>query len=157
MNSNLFVIVIASAIFYGTPLFYAALGGIFTERSGVLNLGVEGTMLLGGVSGAWASHHVGGSAWFTVLMSIVIGRAKKDPKRVVFGEADNLKILKAAQLIRDEKIAIPILLGNRERILELIEENSLDLDGVTIIDPMEERKMNEKFGKILAQRDSVKA
>ena len=44
------------------------------------------------------------------LMSIVIGRAKKDPKRVVFGEADNLKILKAAQLIRDEKIAIPILL-----------------------------------------------
>ena len=46
-------------------------------------------------------------------MSIVTGRAKKDPKRVVFGEADNLKILKAAQLIRDEKIAIPILLGNR--------------------------------------------
>ena len=86
------------------------------------------------------------------LMSIVIGRAKKDPKRVVFGEADNLKILKAAQLIRDEKIAIPILLGNRERILELIEENSLDLEGVSIIDPMEERKMNEKFGKILAQK-----
>lgn len=73
MNSNLFVIIIASAIFYGTPLFYAALGGIFTERSGVLNLGVEGTMLLGGVSGAWASQHVGGSAWFTVLISIVIG------------------------------------------------------------------------------------
>jgi simple sugar transport system permease protein len=39
----------------------------------VLNLGVEGTMLLGGVSGAWASQHVGGSAWFTVLMAIVIG------------------------------------------------------------------------------------
>jgi len=86
------------------------------------------------------------------LMSIVIGRAKKDPKRVVFGEADNLKILKAAQLIRDEKIAIPILLGNRERILELIEENSLDLEGVTIIDPLEEHKLNEKFGKILAQK-----
>ncbi len=73
MNSNIFVIIIASAIFYGTPLFYAALGGIFTERSGVLNLGVEGTMLLGGVSGAWASQHVGGSAWFTVLMAVVIG------------------------------------------------------------------------------------
>lgn len=38
------------------------------------------------------------------LMSIVIGRAKKDPKRVVFGEADNLKILKAAQTLRDEKL-----------------------------------------------------
>ena len=73
MNSNILVIIIASAIFYGTPLFFAALGGIFTERSGVLNLGVEGTMLLGGVSGAWASQHVGGSAWFTILMAIIIG------------------------------------------------------------------------------------
>jgi simple sugar transport system permease protein len=73
MNSNLLIIIISSAIFYGTPLFFAALGGIFTERSGVLNLGVEGTMLLGGVSGAWASQHVGGSAWFTILMAIIIG------------------------------------------------------------------------------------
>jgi simple sugar transport system permease protein len=73
MNSNILVIIIASAIFYGTPVFFAALGGIFTERSGVLNLGVEGTMLLGGVSGAWASQHVGGSAWFTILMAIIIG------------------------------------------------------------------------------------
>ena len=73
MNSNIFVIISASAIFYGTPLFFAALGGVFTERSGVLNLGVEGTMLLGGVSGAWASQHVGGSAWFTVLVSVLVG------------------------------------------------------------------------------------
>ena len=73
MNSNIFVIISASAIFYGTPLFFAALGGVFTERSGVLNLGVEGTMLLGGVTGAWASQHVGGSAWFTVLVSILVG------------------------------------------------------------------------------------
>jgi simple sugar transport system permease protein len=73
MNSNIFVIIISSAIFYGTPLFFAALGGIFTERSGVLNLGVEGTMLLGGVTGAWASQHVPGSAWFTVLMSMIAG------------------------------------------------------------------------------------
>lgn len=85
------------------------------------------------------------------LMSIVIGRAKKDPKRVVFGEADNLKILKAAQIIRDEKIAIPILLGNKERILALISENSLDLGGVTIIDPVEaeEQERIQTFGKIL--------
>jgi len=85
------------------------------------------------------------------LMSIVIGRAKKDPKRVVFGEADNLKILKAAQIIRDEKIAIPILLGNKEKILALIAENSLDLAGVTIIDPVdtEEQQRIQAFGKIL--------
>jgi ABC-type uncharacterized transport system permease subunit len=63
MNSNIFIIIISSAIFYGTPLFFAALGGIFTERSGVLNLGVEGTMLIGAVAGAWGSQHVGGSSW----------------------------------------------------------------------------------------------
>lgn len=73
MNSNLVVIIAASAIFYGTPLFFAALGGIITERSGVLNLGVEGTMLLGAVTGAWASQHIPGSAWFTVLASIFLG------------------------------------------------------------------------------------
>ncbi|MBC6366625.1 NADP-dependent malic enzyme [Algoriphagus sp. AK58] len=86
------------------------------------------------------------------LMSIVIGRAKKDPKRVVFGEADNLKILKAAQILRDEKIAIPILLGNRTKILGLIADNSLDLAHVTIIDPVEEHDRIEKFGKILYEK-----
>jgi malate dehydrogenase (oxaloacetate-decarboxylating)(NADP+) len=86
------------------------------------------------------------------LMQVVIGRAKKDPKRVVFGEADNLKILKAAQIIRDEKIAIPILLGKKDKILALIESNSLDLANVIIIDPMEETEMLGKFGKLLYER-----
>lgn len=86
------------------------------------------------------------------LMSVVIGRAKKDPKRVVFGEADNLKILKAAQIIRDEKIAIPILLGNRERILAMIEENSLDLSHAQIIDPLEETAMLDAFGDFLHKK-----
>lgn len=86
------------------------------------------------------------------LMSVVIARAKKDPKRVVFAEADNRKILKAAQTVRDEKIAIPILLGNKERILTLIEENSLDLQGVIIIDPMEETQTLSQFADILYKR-----
>src|SRR5690606_9706129 len=86
------------------------------------------------------------------LMSVVIARAKKDPKRVVFAEADNRKILKAAQIIRDEKIGEPILLGNRERILSLIEDNILDLNNVTIIDPMEEKVMLEKFANLLFQK-----
>ncbi|MFM8857896.1 MAG: ABC transporter permease [Actinomycetota bacterium] len=73
MNNSILVVIAASAIFYGTPLFFAALGGVFTERSGVLNLGVEGMMLLGGVTGAWASQHVEGPAWFTVTAAIVIG------------------------------------------------------------------------------------
>ena len=83
------------------------------------------------------------------LMSVVIARAKKNPKRVVFAEADNRKILKAAQIIRDEKIGEPILLGNREKILALIEDNSLDLTNVTIIDPMEEKALLKKFADML--------
>lgn len=83
------------------------------------------------------------------LMSRVIARAKKDPKRVVFAEADNHKILKAAQLIKDEKIGIPILLGNREKIARLIAENSLDLPDVTILDPFEEGEMLDRYSTIL--------
>lgn len=86
------------------------------------------------------------------LMSRVISRAKKDPKRVVFAEADNIKILKAAQLIRDEKIAIPILLGNRQKIQELITESSLDLPGVTIIDPFEKDDLVKTYSKALYEK-----
>lgn len=83
------------------------------------------------------------------LMSRVIARAKKEPKRVVFAEADNPKILKAAQLIRDEGIGEPILLGNRQKIKKLIRVNSLDLESVKVIDPNEEKATIRRFGDIL--------
>jgi malate dehydrogenase (oxaloacetate-decarboxylating)(NADP+) len=86
------------------------------------------------------------------LMSIVISRAKKDPKRVVFAEADNIKILKAVQILKDEKIAVPILLGNKAKIELLIEENKLDLSGVTIIDVYENEKVLERYGSILFEK-----
>ncbi|MCH7408319.1 NADP-dependent malic enzyme [Belliella sp. DSM 111904] len=86
------------------------------------------------------------------LMSRVIARAKKDPKRIVFAEADNVKILKAAQTIRDEKIAIPILLGNQERINQLILENKLDLNDVTIIDPYSQPEKLQMYGEILFKK-----
>ncbi len=54
MNHSLVVVVIASGIAYGTPLLYASLGELLSERSGVLNLGVEGMMLVGAVMGFWA-------------------------------------------------------------------------------------------------------
>jgi general nucleoside transport system permease protein len=54
MNNSLVVIVIASGIAYGTPLLFASLGELLAERSGVLNLGVEGMMLVGAVMGFWA-------------------------------------------------------------------------------------------------------
>ncbi|MDN3668069.1 NADP-dependent malic enzyme [Echinicola jeungdonensis] len=86
------------------------------------------------------------------LMSRVISRAKKNPKKIVFAEADNRKILKAAQLIVDEKIGEPILLGNRKTILKLIEDNALDLQSVPIIDPFEETERMERYGKILYEK-----
>ena len=86
------------------------------------------------------------------LMSRVISRAKKNPKRVVFAEADNRKILKSAQIILDEKIGEPILLGNRETILKLIAENSLELGNVSIIDPYEDHERLERYGSILYEK-----
>ena len=53
MNNSLVVVLIASGIGYGTPLLYASLGELLAERSGVLNLGVEGMMLIGAVMGFW--------------------------------------------------------------------------------------------------------
>lgn len=86
------------------------------------------------------------------LMSRVISRAKKNPKRVVFAEADNIKILKAAQILRDEKIAIPILLGNTDKIKNLIEDNKLDLSGVTIINPYDDEAKLIHFGNLLFEK-----
>ncbi len=62
VNSNLFVIIFASAIFYGTPLVFAAVGELLAERSGVINLGVEGMMLLGAVSAAMVAANLDGPA-----------------------------------------------------------------------------------------------
>lgn len=86
------------------------------------------------------------------LMLRVITRAKKDPKRVVFAEADNVKILKAAQLLWTEKVATPILLGNREKIDKIIEENGLDLTDVAIIDPYKDEEKLQRYAEILHQK-----
>ena len=71
-------------------------------------------------------------------------RAKQNPKRVVFAEADNYKTLRAAQIVKEEGIAFPILLGDRQHIQELINEHGFELDDVTIINPQEE-KGSERF------------
>lgn len=86
------------------------------------------------------------------LMSRIINRAKKEPKRVVFAEADNLKILKAAQIIQDEKIAIPILLGDRQKIQALIEAQNLELSECIIIDPLEDDQKLTEYGNVLYEK-----
>jgi simple sugar transport system permease protein len=67
INNSVWVVVLASAVTYGTPLLYAALGELLTERAGVLNLGVEGMMLVGAVMGFWAVQRTG-----SLLLAIVV-------------------------------------------------------------------------------------
>jgi simple sugar transport system permease protein len=67
INNSVWVVVLASAVTYGTPLLYAALGELLTERAGVLNLGVEGMMLIGAVMGFWAVQRTG-----SLLLAIVV-------------------------------------------------------------------------------------
>jgi malate dehydrogenase (oxaloacetate-decarboxylating)(NADP+) len=86
------------------------------------------------------------------IMRAVTSRAKSAAKRVVFAEADNYKILKAAQIVKEEHIAIPILLGNIERIKQIIAEHALELEGVQIIDPMQEPDRSKKFADALFKK-----
>ena len=86
------------------------------------------------------------------IMRAITSKAKSDPKRVVFAEADNYKILKAAQIVKDENIAIPILLGNKKMIEEIIAENSLELEGVVIIDPFAEPERMAKYSQSLYEK-----
>ncbi|MCB9188949.1 MAG: NADP-dependent malic enzyme [Flavobacteriales bacterium] len=88
------------------------------------------------------------------LMKNIIERAKKSPKRVVFAEADHYKILKAAHMALEEGICEPILLGNVDRIKDMIEEYGLDFPGCEIIDPREEqhREKRYQFAEILFEK-----
>ncbi len=79
-------------------------------------------------------------------------KAKQNPKRVVFSEADNYKILRAAQIVKDDGIAIPILLGNRNKIQQIIDENQIKLVDVQIIDPMEDEAKRNAYAEILYKK-----
>ena len=79
------------------------------------------------------------------LIRNITEKAKRSPKKVVFAEADHYKILKAAQVAFDEGIAIPILLGKRDKILKLIDEYKLDFGSCDIIDPREETQEQRRY------------
>ncbi|MEX0312754.1 MAG: NADP-dependent malic enzyme [Allomuricauda sp.] len=80
------------------------------------------------------------------VMRLMHNRARVNPKRIVFAEAELLDVMKAAQIVYDEGIAIPILLGNREVIENLKKELDFDAD-VTIIDPRsdESKEIRTKY------------
>jgi malate dehydrogenase (oxaloacetate-decarboxylating)(NADP+) len=71
-------------------------------------------------------------------------KARRDPRRIVFAEADNVKILKAAQVVIDEGIGYPILLGDENKIRAIALTNGIDIEGLPIFDPrsdaMEEKR-----------------
>jgi malate dehydrogenase (oxaloacetate-decarboxylating)(NADP+) len=73
------------------------------------------------------------------MVRLLTNRAKTNPKRIVFAEADHLDVLKAAQIVHEEGIGKPILLGNKELIVELKEELGFDAD-VLIIDPKDKEE-----------------
>ena len=72
MNNSLLIVLIASGVAYGTPLLFAALGELLAERSGVLNLGVEGMMLVGAVMGFWTVQRVHAGAAVTLILAVAV-------------------------------------------------------------------------------------
>jgi malate dehydrogenase (oxaloacetate-decarboxylating)(NADP+) len=91
------------------------------------------------------------------LTKVIITKAKKNPKRVVLADAENLAVLKAAQQVKEDKIATPILLGKVPKIKQLIQENQLDLGDVEIIDPMSPQNAADKarlvnFGDVFFEK-----
>lgn len=92
------------------------------------------------------------------ITRLLINRAKQDPKRIVYAEADHLDVLKAAQQVYDEKIATPILLGRRDVILELMNEIEFEGEDVIIIDPKsdEEKEQRHQYAEDLWKKRSRK-
>jgi general nucleoside transport system permease protein len=71
VNDGLVVQVLAQAVLYGTPILFAALGELLAERSGVLNLGVEGMMLVGAAMGFWGVQRAPGPEWLVLLLAVL--------------------------------------------------------------------------------------
>ena len=81
------------------------------------------------------------------IVRLLLNRAKANPKKIVFAEADHLDVLKAAQIVSEEGIGYPVLLGDKDIINELRKEIEFD-DDVLIIDPKSDAEKNnrEKYG-----------
>ena len=69
------------------------------------------------------------------LLRMIGAKARKNPKKVVFADAENQKVLKTAQLVLDEGVAFPILIGDEEKIVAIARESGIDISEMQIIDP----------------------
>ena len=86
------------------------------------------------------------------FLSNIANRAKQNPQRVVFGEGDNPKVLKAAHAAREEGSCIPILLGFEDQIRSTIDELDLNLADCTIIDPSRSPELIDQYGKLYYEK-----
>ena len=88
------------------------------------------------------------------LVRALGNKARRDPKRVVFADAENTNVLKAAQIALDEGIAIPILLGTPEIIKALADEHNISIDGIQIINPksQDEKEIRKKYGEVFFKK-----
>ena len=107
MNNGIVVVVLASAVAYGTPLLYAALGELLAERSGVLNLGVEGMMLVGAAMGFWAVQRIGGPSG--LVLPLAVGVAALAGAIVALVHAFLVITLRASQIVSG--LALTIFAG----------------------------------------------
>ncbi len=88
------------------------------------------------------------------LLRIIGNKARREPKRVVFAEAENHKILKTAQLVQEEGVAYPILLGDEIKIKKIALENGIELEGIPIIDPKSDEMESKRaeYGELFFKK-----
>ena len=88
------------------------------------------------------------------LIRVIGNKARKDPKRVVFADAENAKILRVAQLVHEEGVGYPILLGDEKRISKIAEENNIDLEGIPVVNHKgdEQDETRKKFGELFFKK-----
>jgi malate dehydrogenase (oxaloacetate-decarboxylating)(NADP+) len=91
------------------------------------------------------------------VMRVVIHKAQRAPKRVVFPEGEETKILRASQILLDEQIATPILVGREDRIRATIGDLHLHLEGIEIVEPAQSPKLPDYTRELyrLRQRKGI--
>jgi malate dehydrogenase (oxaloacetate-decarboxylating)(NADP+) len=84
------------------------------------------------------------------LIRVLGSKARNNPKRLVFAEADNLKILKTAQILYDEGVAYPMLLGDEKKIRSIAAANNIDLEDMPIINPQKDEyeEQRKRFSEL---------
>ncbi|MEI9933778.1 MAG: NADP-dependent malic enzyme [Ferruginibacter sp.] len=88
------------------------------------------------------------------LSRLIGNKARQEPKRVVFADAENIKVLKVAQLVLEEGVGFPILLGNEQNIKKLALENGVELENIPIINPKDEahEPQRKKYSELFFEK-----